>query len=626
MILALAAAACAKGQNPTGMDGNIDGVNDADASDTGIDVFDERADVPADNPGEDAHPQDGLDGEEGQEGFCGDGVVDADEECDDGEGNSDDERDACRMDCTLPRCGDGVVDTGEECDDGNGVDNDACSNGCVEVLADLCTSCSHDSDCGRDVDLCTELGDGDYCTIDCSHAAECPVGFICTEILSGDVIVAEQCFPESGVCSDCYDPDGDGYGIGPECLGVDCDESDESVNPGATEICDGIDNNCISGADEGFPVGETCDGADSDLCANGTYTCRADGSDVECVNETIENIAETCDGADNDCDGFTDEDFPLLGLSCDGDDSDLCANGTYTCAPGGYSVECVNETIVNIPEVCNGLDDDCDGLTDAADAADLIANDTQLCETQVGVCLGCTKPADLCFGGVWGACGPTHYAYCNSFYEAGSETSCDGRDNDCDGTIDEMTDTDVNNCGFCGNVCNLPHATAVCSSGSCLISSCNSGYSNCDGRDDTGCEVGHASYSNNCGGAYSMGTICGDQGSDMTPAYSGRTSAWYRVYVEECSSSLVYLSTTFNLTVPAGVDYNICLWGDCGSLLGCTSSGQGVGEQVCVCWDDNWLGIDDSAWVWAEVRYVSGESCTNWSLYAEGNTYCSPCE
>jgi cysteine-rich repeat protein len=48
---------------------------------------------------------------------CGDGIADKTEECDEGEDNSDTEPDACREDCTLPICGDGVVDSGEECDD-----------------------------------------------------------------------------------------------------------------------------------------------------------------------------------------------------------------------------------------------------------------------------------------------------------------------------------------------------------------------------------------------------------------------------------------------------------------------------------------------------------------------------
>ncbi|GMV40003.1 MAG: hypothetical protein AMXMBFR64_17190 [Myxococcales bacterium] len=48
--------------------------------------------------------------------ICGDGVVVAPEECDDGPGNSDSLPDACRTDCREARCGDGVVDNGEECD------------------------------------------------------------------------------------------------------------------------------------------------------------------------------------------------------------------------------------------------------------------------------------------------------------------------------------------------------------------------------------------------------------------------------------------------------------------------------------------------------------------------------
>lgn len=50
--------------------------------------------------------------------FCGDGVLDDryDEECDDGEGNSDDVPGACRTSCRRHRCGDGVVDPDEDCE------------------------------------------------------------------------------------------------------------------------------------------------------------------------------------------------------------------------------------------------------------------------------------------------------------------------------------------------------------------------------------------------------------------------------------------------------------------------------------------------------------------------------
>ena len=52
------------------------------------------------------------------------------EECDLGDENSDEVGGGCRTDCTLPSCRDGVIEAGEECDDGNLVDNDACTNAC----------------------------------------------------------------------------------------------------------------------------------------------------------------------------------------------------------------------------------------------------------------------------------------------------------------------------------------------------------------------------------------------------------------------------------------------------------------------------------------------------------------
>jgi cysteine-rich repeat protein len=66
---------------------------------------------------------------------CGDGVVDAGEQCDDG---NNDDFDSCRNDCTLPECGDGVVDAGEQCDDGNNVDDDFCNNQCEIVEGEYC--------------------------------------------------------------------------------------------------------------------------------------------------------------------------------------------------------------------------------------------------------------------------------------------------------------------------------------------------------------------------------------------------------------------------------------------------------------------------------------------------------
>jgi cysteine-rich repeat protein len=59
---------------------------------------------------------------------CGDGIVIAGEQCDDGN-NVD--GDGCSAACGIEaRCGDGIVTAGEECDDGNNIDGDGCSATC----------------------------------------------------------------------------------------------------------------------------------------------------------------------------------------------------------------------------------------------------------------------------------------------------------------------------------------------------------------------------------------------------------------------------------------------------------------------------------------------------------------
>lgn len=77
--------------------------------------------------------------------------------------------------------------------------------------------------------------------------------------------------------------------------------------------------------------------------------------------------AEVCDDLDNDCNGLTDEVFPL-GESCLG--SGLCSDdvGSWLCdAQGGVvcSVDLPSHADYRgTEEICNGEDDDCDGRED----------------------------------------------------------------------------------------------------------------------------------------------------------------------------------------------------------------------------------------------------------------------
>jgi cysteine-rich repeat protein len=60
--------------------------------------------------------------------FCGDGIVNVGEQCDDGDSVNGD---GCEDNCTFTGCGDGIVNFGEQCDDNNFVNDDGCDNNCT---------------------------------------------------------------------------------------------------------------------------------------------------------------------------------------------------------------------------------------------------------------------------------------------------------------------------------------------------------------------------------------------------------------------------------------------------------------------------------------------------------------
>ncbi|MEE9297203.1 MAG: M20/M25/M40 family metallo-hydrolase [Phycisphaerae bacterium] len=202
---------------------------------------------------------------------CGDGVLTADEECDNGAANSDTTPDACRTDCTNPRCGDNVTDTGEECDDGNTVDGDGTCQGncknpiCGEGIVDPGEECDD-----------ANANNNDDCIDTCKNAV-CGDGSVHNQ-QSG----TEQCDDggDSSSCdSDCtFAQCGDGTTNG--TAGEECDDGNNDRFDGCDPSCiiefcgDGIRNN-------GRPplvAGEDCDDggtADGDGCDS---DCRFEGS------------------------------------------------------------------------------------------------------------------------------------------------------------------------------------------------------------------------------------------------------------------------------------------------------------------------------------------------------------
>jgi hypothetical protein len=126
-------------------------------------------------------------------------------------------------------------------------------------------------------------------------------------------------------------------GVGTASNDGDCDDSDAAVNPGQTEVCDGVDTNC-----DGFlPLGE------SDVDGDGFAACEGDCADQDA--NTYPGAAEICDGLDNDCNGA----LPVGESDPDGDGFLGCAND---CDDTDGAID------PGAPEQCNGLDDDCDGV------------------------------------------------------------------------------------------------------------------------------------------------------------------------------------------------------------------------------------------------------------------------
>jgi hypothetical protein len=232
----------------------------------------------------------------------------------------------------------GAVADSSDCDDG-----DAAIHPAAEELCD-----SVDNDC-----------DG---TVDEDSAADAPSWYSDADGDGyGDAASAQRaCSQPSGTVadsSDCndgdasvnpdtlwyLDHDSDGFGDAAFALAsctqptryvadaTDCDDLDSAVYPGASEICDGLDQDCDGDVDEGYPTGMQTWYADSDLDGYGdasvtTEACTEpsgyvdDASDCDDGNADVNPDAEElCNGVDDDCDGAVDPDSLNYG------DGELCA-------------------------------------------------------------------------------------------------------------------------------------------------------------------------------------------------------------------------------------------------------------------------------------------------------------
>ena len=333
----------------------------------------------------------------------------------DGYGNPDETIDGCDP-------GEGYVENDEDCNDTNAEAYD----GAIEICDEI------DNDCDGDIDE----GVSNIWWNDLDND-----GF-------GDAnTLYEGCTPPNG-----YVDNDD-----------DCDDIDSFINPMALEFCDFVDNDCDTLIDEPDSVDAQLWYADTDNDSFGDpnaiqAACSqppgylSDNTDCDDTLNTVFPMAdEYCNGIDDDCNGQIDDDTAVDSvqwyLDSDGDGFGDALQSVISCTPpSGYvadSTDCddnLNTVYPLADEYCNGVDDDCNNTIDDAYALDAISwfndGDGDSYGDPLVAQSACAQPSGFV----------SNSDDCDDILSdvyLGADEYCNGRDDNCDGNIDEDTAVDA---------------------------------------------------------------------------------------------------------------------------------------------------------------------------------------
>jgi MYXO-CTERM domain-containing protein len=395
----------------------------------------------------------------------------------------------------------------------------------------------------------------------------------------------------------------------------------ETVPP--AETCNGLDDNCNGQIDEGVknacPLDLT---ATLKHCAVESANCLDDDCDG-LIDEGFPPNAcgqgagcpippEICDGIDNDCDGDIDEDF-AVGVSCNNGMTGTCRRvGLTECTPDGTGVTCNLTGAPTTQETCNGIDDDCNGLID----------DNLGPGQGIGIDCGingqgCNKGIIRCING---------RPVCDSTSQPTMEM-CNGRDDDCNGLIDDgvipgtglsclcpgVTQAQIDSGGQCRAGKTVCNGVAGIQCGGCVLPQpeiCNGKDDDCDGMADQTamCPSGFGCRDGSCSLLCKAGEFPCPPGYDCVQSYCvpNRCKNVSCKADEKCDNDTgSCVDLCYKVTCLSG---QTCMTGRCldcsnSPLLACASG------QLCVnrqCVTDKCAGVQCSG-----SQYCSSGNCVD---------------
>jgi hypothetical protein len=402
-------------------------------------------------------------------------------------------------------CEEGALENG--CEDGWADCDEDSANGCERNLSTL----NHCGGCGVRCEF--ENGIGDCSSGSCEFVGCLPGydqcgGSTCTSLADDP----DNC----GACGNVCD------GATPRCYGGRCTSA--SCTAGTAD-CDGdvVTNGCETDLDRRATCG-LCDvscgpypHADAGCDTSGSCTIAACDAGWEDCDGVVSNGCEVdirtldaCGGCDTSCA------IPFASESCASGSCELtqCNGGRDDCdgAPGNGC-----ETDLSLPTSCGECDNDCTGgdnvlsagcddgaceIICAADYSDCNGDLGDGCEARLGTETACTACGDDCTMLPHVASATCGAGGCQDLVCEDGWADCDGvPGNGCERSVRTLDD-----CGACDQVCAPDRGTGDCSSGTCEVVTCDSGFADCNDDGSDGCESSLAAPGS-CG---SCDNQCGD--------------------------------------------------------------------------------------------------------------------